>query len=357
MGEPTATVAVTPWNTRPTEARPNGQFHDCLWEMAQEQAALDRMRRTGEDFPTALKKTTPEEHLKHLDMLCEDNGFRRLYGGGSGRDPNLVLDGEKIKVRIDPSKLTEPAPGVNDPKAGPAYTKAVQSDAGSGPDLIKKEKLDAWLDTVPGFKDLPADIRTAWIEAYAREGVDATKLSKLAGADAFKTLDDATQTRLLRLYGQKDQGIVTAEIDKLLAAPGQEDKHRLVLMATPGFAKLDSNQQQRLFERYASDGSFKQAINQIVTQGNFTDKSEIAQAHALDLLYRYAGRKGSGYGLQLDRDHKLILVRLYNDVLSKPDFNLEANGGPGKTENGEQAKKIDHFAQKKAPYIDDKPQK
>jgi hypothetical protein len=354
MGEPT--VTVTPWNTRPTQERPNGQYHDCLWEMAQEQAALDRMQRYGEDFKTARQKTTPEEHLKHLDTLCDDNGFRRLYGGGSGRDPNLVLDGEKIKVRIDPTKLTEPAPGVSDPKTGPAYTKAVQSDTGGGPDLKKKEKLDAWLNAMTGFKDLPADIKGAWIDTYAREGVDATKLSKLAGTEAFKNLDDATKIRLLRLYGQKDQGIVTAQIDKLLAAPGQEDKNRLVLMATPGFARLEPAQQKRLFERYDSDGSFKQAINQIVTQGNFNDKSEIAQAHALDLLYRYAGRKGSGYGLQLDRDHKLILVRLYNDVLSKPEFNLEANGG-SKPENGDQAGLIDHFAQKKAPYIDDRPKR
>jgi hypothetical protein len=350
MGDP---ITVTAWNTPPSQEHPEAQYHDCLWEIAVEQATLDRMRN-GEDFNTAMTKITPEETVKHLDTICGDNGFRRLDGGGGGRNPNLIYDGEKIKVRVDPATLTKPAAGVNDKPSGTAYTKAVQNDAGTGVDLNKKTQLDEWLKSVPGFETQPENPKAALLDTYQREGMDRTKLAQLAGAGAFNNLDDGTKIRLLQLYGQKDQPSITAEINKLLDKPVVGAKERLVLIGAAGFPKLNATRQALLFERYDKDPHFQAAINAIVTQPNFTDKSDVAQAHALDILYRYAGRKHAGYGAKHEHDRKLTLVTLYNKILSDLDFKLEANGGGGKPENFDQSRRIDVFVKHIAPDIKEK---
>ncbi|HEY5757370.1 MAG TPA: hypothetical protein VIU34_16180 [Steroidobacter sp.] len=339
----TSDVIVTQWNSKPTEKNPDAHLHDCLWEMAMEQAALKRMKDSGDDFGTAMKKVTPKEHMQQLDIICQDNGFRKFGSGGSGRDPNLVFDGEKIKVRIDPTTLMKTATGVDTKPVTNAYTKAVTNDSGTGPDINKKEQLDQWLQTVPGFDKLPEPERISLIEAYARDGVDRAKLNQLANSKDFQGLDEDTRQRLLNLYGSKDKPAGTAEIDKLLATPGEASQKKLRLIGSEGFATLDPNQQKRLLERYEQDKQFGAAIDTIVTQKNFTEKNATAEAHALDVLYRYAGRKGSGYGLRTDKEKTPVLVELYNRVLSKPEFKLEENGGAGKPETADQSAKIEDY--------------
>jgi hypothetical protein len=339
----TSDVIVTPWNSKSTEKNPDAHLHDCLWEMAMEQAALKRMKDSGDDFGTAMKKVTPKEHMQQLDIICQDNGFRKFGSGGSGRDPNLVFDGEKIKVRIDPTTLMKTATGVDTQPVTNAYTKAVTNDSGTGPDINKKEQLDQWLQTVPGFDKLPEPERISLIEAYARDGVDRAKLNRLANSKDFQGLDEDTRQRLLKLYGSKDQTAGTAEIDKLLGTPGEASQKKLRLIGSEGFATLDANQQKRLLERYEQDKHFGAAIDTIVTQKNFTEKNATAEAHALDVLYRYAGRKGSGYGVRTDKEKTPVLVELYNRVLSKPEFKLEENGGAGKPETADQSAKIEDY--------------
>jgi hypothetical protein len=339
----TSDVIVTPWNSKSTENNPDAHLHDCLWEMAMEQAALKRMKDSGDDFGTAMKKVTPKEHMQQLDIICQDNGFRKLGSRGSGRDPNLVFDGEKIKVRIDPTTLMKTATGVDTKPVSNAYTKAVTNDAGTGPDINKKEQLDQWLQTVPGFDKLPEPERISLIEAYAREGVDRTKLSQLANSKDFQGLDEDTRQRLLKLYGSKDQTAGTAEIDKLLATPGEASQKKLRLIGSEGFATLDANQQKRLLERYGQDKHLAAAIDKIVTQKNFTEKSASAEAHALDILYRYTGRKGDGYGRLDDKDRTPVLLGLYDQVLSKAEFKLEEYGTGGKPETPDQTTRIDDF--------------
>jgi hypothetical protein len=337
-------VIVTPWNSRPTEQDKSGHLHDCLWEMATEQAVLDRMKRTAEDFGTAVKKITPEDHMKQLDIICQDNGFRKFGSRGAGRDPNLVYDGEKIKVRIDPKEFTDSPPTVtNSDPVTKAYEKAVQSDSpDGGTDLQKKEKLNQWLQTIPGFEKLPDAERIALIEAYGRDGVDATKLTKLATTDDYKKLDADSRVRLLKLYGDKSNSTATTEIDKLLDDPKRAG--RLKLLGSEGFTVLDASQQRRLLERYDSDKHFAAAIDKIVTQDNFTQQTGKAEAHALDILYRYSGRKGSGYGLRDEDDRTRILIGLYDKVLATKEFKLDEGGGPGKAESSQQSQKIDDFA-------------
>jgi hypothetical protein len=338
----TSDVIVTPWNSKPTEKNPDAHLHDCLWEIAMEQAALKRMKDSNDDFVTAMEKVTPKEHMHELDILCQDNGFRKFGSDGSGRNPNLVLDGEKIKVRIDPATLMKTATGVDTKPVTNAYTKAVQNDSGTGPDINKKEQLDQWLQTVPGFDKLSEPERISLIEAYAREGVDRTKLNQLANSKDFQGLDEDTRQRLLKLYGDKNQTTGTAEVDKLLATPG-EAAQKLRLIGSEGFAALDGNQQKRLLERYQQDKHFAAAIDKIVAQKNFTEKSATAEAHALDILYRYTGRKGAGYGQRVETDRTKVLVGLYDRVLSKPDYKLEENGGTGKPESTDQSQKIEDY--------------
>jgi hypothetical protein len=340
----TSDVIVTAWNSQPTEKNPDAHLHDCLWEMAMEQAALKRMKDSGDDFGTAMKKVTPKDHMEQLDIICQDNGFRKFGSRGSGRDPNLVFDGEKIKVRIDPATLMKTATGVDTKPVTNAYTKAVQNDNGTGPDLNKKEQLDQWLQTVPGFDKLSEPERISLIEAYARDGVDRTKLSQLATNKDFQALDEPTRQRLLKLYGDKNQTGGTAEIDKLLAAPpGEATQKKLRLIGSEGYATLDANQQKRLLERYGQDKQFADAIDKIVTQKNFTEKNATEEAHALDILYRYTGRKGAGYGERKETDRTKVLVGLYDRVLSKPEYKLQENGGTGKPESTDQSQKIEDY--------------
>ncbi len=338
----TTDVTVTPWNSKPTEKNPDAHLHDCLWEIAMEQAVLDRMKKTGEDFGTATKKVTPREHMKQLDIVCQDNGFRKFGSNGSGRDPNLVLDGEQIKVRIDPASLMKSAPGVDTNPVTNAYTKAVQSETGQGPDLQKKEQLDQWLQTVPGFDKRSENERISLIEAYGRNG-DRTKLAQLANNNDFKALDEATRIRLLKLYGDDNQSQSTAKIDELLGKPGEATQKKLKLIGSEGYAVLTPDQQKRLLERYDQDKHFAAALDKIITQNNFTEKSAAAEAHALDILYRYAGRKGSGYGYRTEKEKTPVLVGLYDRVLAKPEFKLEENGGSGKPETKDQSDRIENF--------------
>jgi hypothetical protein len=339
----TADVIVTPWNSPPTERNPDAHMHDCLWEIAMEQAALKRMQDSGDDFGSALKKITPDEHKQQLDIVCEDNGFRKLGDGGAGRDPNQIRDGETIKVRIDPDTLMKPAGGVDTNPVTDAYSKAVQNDGGSGPDINKKGELDQWLKTVPGFDKLPEPERVALLDAYARAGVDRTKLQQLATGKDFQGLDEATRQRLLNLYARPDQVAGTTEIDKSVGAPGEAAQKKLRLIGSEGYTSLDANQQKRLLERYDQDKNFAGALDKIVTQKNFADKSATAEAHALDILYRYTGRKGSGYALRPEKDRTKVLVGLYDRVLSKPEFKLDSNGGTSKPESTDQSQKIEDY--------------
>jgi hypothetical protein len=340
----TSDVIVTPWNSKSTEKNPDAHLHDCLWEMAMEQAALKRMKDSGNDFGTAMKKVTPKEHMEQLDIICQDNGFRKFGSRGSGRDPNLVFDGEKIKVRIDPATLMKTATGVDTKPVTNAYTKAVQNDSGTGPDINKKEQLDQWLQDVPGFDKLSEPERVALIEAYGRNG-DRGKLKTLANNNDFKALDEEARVRLLKLYGGENQSQSTAKIDELLGKPGEATQKKLRIIGSEGYALLTPDQQKRLLERYDQDKHFAAAIDQIVLQKNFTEKGGSAEAHALDILYRYAGRKGAGYGYRTDKEKTPVLVGLYDRVLAKPEFKLEDNGG-GKPETKDQSDRIDRFVDK-----------
>lgn len=348
----TTDVIVTPWNSKPTEKNPDANLHDCLWEIAMEQAVLDRMKKTGEDFGTANNKVTPEDHMKQLDIVCQDNGFRKLGSTGSGRDPNLIFDGEKIKVRIDPATLMKSAPGVDGKPVSNAYTKAVQSETGQGPDLKKKEQLDQWLQTVSGFDKSPESERASLIEAYGRIGDgDRTKLAQLANSNDFKALDEGTRVRLLKLYGSENQSQSTASIDELIGKPGESTLKKLKLIGTEGFAVLTSEQQKRLLERYDKDKHFAAGLDQIIVMDNFTGKSGTAEAHALDILYRYAGRKHDGYGSRKDSEKTKVLVGLYDRVLAKPEFKLEDKGSGGKAETKDQSDKIDHYVKKEISEV------
>ena len=155
-----AEISVTPWGTRePLQNDPGAPMHDCLWQIAQEQAVLDRMKQTGESWESAGGKVSSQDISKHIDTVCDDNGFQRLDGGGNGRNPHWVNPGERIKVRIDPAKLDRPAQGVteNGQASQGAYNKAVSTSDGKGVDLNKKEAVDKWLETVPGFPTLTGE--------------------------------------------------------------------------------------------------------------------------------------------------------------------------------------------------------
>src|SRR5688572_22409751 len=99
-------IVVTPWGTR--QALPNdpsAPMHSALWNVATEQAILARIKKTGEDWTTAAKHVDNKQIIEHLNVVCDKNNFRRLDGTGTGRDPNLINDGETIQVSIDPKSM------------------------------------------------------------------------------------------------------------------------------------------------------------------------------------------------------------------------------------------------------------
>ena len=348
-----AEIQVTSWGTR--EALPNdpgAPLHDCLWEIAQEQAVLDRMKQTGESWEAAGGKVSQQDIRKQLDTVCDDNNFRRLDGSGNGRNPNLIYDGERIKVRIDPKQLDQPAKGVDTQPSQDAYSKAVASDDGKGVDLNKKAAVDKWLETVPGFPTLGDGSKTSLINAYSAPGMNRENLAKLGGSAAFRSLDEKQQQQLLGMYGTEGKRFATGEVDKIVAAtPGEDANKRLQVFGSQGFFKMDEGAQKTVVGRYTDDKQFRGAVDQIVGQQNFTEKNSTEQAHALDILGRYSGRKGEGYGEQPEDKRTSVLVNLYNEVLSKPEFNLNEYGKSDKPENDAQKNALDNFADNRASEI------
>jgi hypothetical protein len=350
-----AEIQVTAWGTR--EPLPNDRaavIHDCLWEIAQEQATLEKMKQDSASWDAASPKVSQQDIRKHLDTICDDNGFRRLDGSGSGRDPNLIHTGERITVRIDPKQLDQPAKGVDTKPSQDAYSKVVASEDGQGPDLNKKEAVDKWLETVPGFgtTNLSEHTKAALITAYDTPGINRENLAKLGGSAAFLSLDEKQQQQLLAVYGTEGKSFATGEVDKVVASsPGEEANKRLKVFGSQGFFKMDEGAQKTVAERYTNDQQFRGAIDQIAGQQNFTEKNSTEQAHALDVLGRYSGRKGEGYGEQPEGKRTSVLVTLYNEVLSKPEFNLNEYGKSDKPENDSQKKALDNFAENRASEI------
>jgi hypothetical protein len=350
-----AEINVTAWGTRePLQDDPGAPMHDCLWEIAQEQAVLDRMKQTNASWDKAGSEVSPRDIKKHLDTICDDNGFRRLDGSGNGRNPNLIHDGERIKVRIDPAQLDKPASGVTRQQSdkGGAYNKAVATDDNTGVDLNKKTALDTWLGTVPGFPTLSDGTKTSLINVYDMKGMNKADLAKLGGNAAFRSLDEKQQQQLLTVYGTEGKGAATSEVNKIVGLPAGDDANvRMKVFGSQGYFKMDDAAQKIVLDRYNSDAQFKTALNDIVGQDNFKTKNSTEQAHALDILGRYGGRKGEGYGEQPEDKRKTVLVTLYNDVLAKQDFNLNHYGDQGHRENGDQSKKIEDFANTRASQI------
>lgn len=349
-----AEIQVTSWGTR--EALPNdpgAPMHDCLWEIAQEQAVLDRMKQTGESWEAAGGKVSQQDIRKHVDTVCDDNGFQRIDGSGNGRNPNLITTSDRIKVRIDPAQLDQPANGVTNGQASQgAYNKQVASQGGQGVDLNKKNQVDTWLGTVPGFPTLSDGSKAALINAYGTPGVNRENLAKLGGSAAFRKLDEKQQQQLLTQYGSEGKSYATGEVDRMVGSPaGVESDNRLKLVGSQGFYKMDESAQKIVLERYTNDAQFRSALDRILAQPNYTDKNGTEQAHALDVLGRYSGRKGEGYGEQPEDKRGAVLVGLYNEVLSKPEFNLNHYGQKGQRESSDQTAALEKFANERATEI------
>jgi hypothetical protein len=342
-------VHVTPWGT--PDRLPNDMsapMHDCLWEIAQEQAVLKRMQDTHEDFVTASGKVSEQDVRAQLDTVCDDNGFQRLDGSGSGRNPGLVNTSEPIKVRIDPNDLNVQAPGIVEGQPSMvAYKETVKPTGGEGVDLNKKTSLDGWIASIPGFPLLPETSKAGLIYAYGKPGVDLQKLAVLGGSQEFFKLEPRQQEQLLVSYSAQPNSTAAKEVDKITADPAKEDNKRLLLVASPGFFKLDDNTQKLVLDRYSNDPQFRGAIDQIVGQTDFKRRGDVEQAHALDTLARYTQRNDADYGLLPDDKHKDVLVGLYNEVLSSADFNLgQTNRGTQDTDA--QRAKVDQFGDDRA---------
>jgi hypothetical protein len=349
-----AEIQVTSWGTRePLPNDPGAPLHDCLWEIAQEQAVLDRMK-TGASWEAASGQVSQQDIRKQLDTVCDDNGFRRLDGSGNGRNPNLIYDGERIKVRLDPKQLDQTPSGVTTKQTdqGGAYNKAVTSNDGKGVDLNKKNALDTWIGTVPGFPTLSEGSKTALITAYGTTGMNRENLAKLGGSEAFRGLDEKQQQQLLTAYGTAGKSFATGEVDKIVAGTaGDDSKTRLKVFGSHGFFKMTDPAQKVVLDRYNSDGEFRAALHDIVGQDSYQSKNSTEQAHALDILGRYSGRKADGYGEQPKDKRTTVLITLYNEVLSKPEFNLNDLGKDGKPETEAQTKAIDNFADNRASEV------
>jgi hypothetical protein len=348
-----AEIQVTSWGTRePLPNDPGAPMHDCLWEIAQEQAVLDRMKTQSETWETASTKVSQQDIRKQLDTVCDDNGFRRLDGSGNGRNPNLIYDGEHIKVRIDPAQLDKPANGVtNNTASQGAYNKAVAGDGGKGVDLNKKNAVDTWIGTVPGFPNLSESTKASLITAYDVPGMNRDNLAKLGSSAAFRSLDEKQQQQLLAVYGSKDKSFATGEVDKIVANPGEDGNQRLKVIGSQGFFRMEEGAQKNFVNRYGHDKEFTAAVNQIVGQENYTGKNSTEQAHALDVLNRYAGRKHEGYGEVSTDKRTSVLITLYNEVLSTDKFNLNTYGKGDKPENDDQKKQLDDYAQNRASEV------
>lgn len=347
-------ITVTPWGTRQALPEdPSAPMHSALWNIATEQAVISRMKKTGEDWTTAAENIDDPQIIEHLNAVCDDNGFRRLDGKGTGRDPNLILDGEHIRVRIDPKELNQPAPGVGDggPQSLNAYNKAVGNPNASGVDINKKQRLDEYLGSIPGFAALPDGTKAALIEAYGREGINKQGLATVAGCDLFKRLDQQEQQRLLASYGVKGKEVVTGEMDKLATAGVNDDTGaRIKVISSAGFGAMTPTQQQQFLARLSQDHKFREAVVTIISQPNFKDKDATGQGHALDILRRYSSRKGDGYGGIDEKNRSAVLVALYNDVLAKPEFKLH-EVSPFQQESAQQTRSINDFADNKAKTI------
>jgi hypothetical protein len=348
-----AEIQVTPWGTPRSLPNDRGApMHDCLWEIAQEQAVLDRMKQHSESWEVAGPKVSQQDIKKQLDTVCDDNGFRRLDGSGKGRDPNLIYDGERIKVRIDPAQLDKPANGVDTKPSQDAYSKAVTPADGQGVDLNKKAEVDKWLGTVDGFPTLTEGSKAALITAYSAPGMNRDNLAKLGGSAAFRSLDEKQQQQLLGVYGAEGKSFATGEVDKIAAKGGDDASPRLKIFGSQGFFKMNDGAQKVVLDRYNSDAQFRSAIDEIVGQDSYKSKNGEEQAHALDILGRYSGRKGEGYGEQPKDKRTTVLVTLYSEVLSKADFNLnDYYTKTDKPETDAQKKALDNFADNRASEI------
>lgn len=377
-------VRVSRWAAAvPTTEDPTAPFHDCLWRMATEQAVLERMKTSGENFPTALKhvQENPQEIRKQLDIICDDNGFRRIDGTGPGtNNPHLLNTGSQIKVRIDPSILYKQAPTVVEGQpSGTAYNAAVAGDQG-GVNLTKKADLDAWLATIPGFSILSEPLKAAVITAYSA-GADPKKLVTLLGSGQFNNrLTPQEQIQLLALFTRASQAPpaqypgggfnLLGVIEGLLQQPVDNDAaaSQLKLMSTLGFAKLNSGQQQSLLTRYQNDYNFRIVIDQIVgdPRHNFNRLSDVQQAHVLDVMRSFTREffcKGEGQDYTplsigpagqpgpapTPYDQK-ILMHLYQRVLTQPAYKL--NGVTGTQQSAEQSGFVRKFVDANWPKID-----
>jgi hypothetical protein len=349
-----AEIQVVPWGTRePLQNDPGAPMHDCLWEIAQEQAVLDRMKK-GESWDAASRQVSPQEIRKHLDTVCDDNGFRRLDGGGQGRNPNLIHDGERIKVRIDPKQLDQSPKGITDKQAekGGAYNDAVKSADGKDVDLNKKAALDTWIGKVGGFPTLSEGSKTALIQAYDKTGMNRDNLAKLGSSEAFRSLDEKQQQQLLNNYGNQGKSFATGEVDKIVdRGPSCETNARLKVFGSQGFFNMADPAQKVVLDRYNSDGQFRTALNEIAGQDSYKGRNGIEQAHTLDILGRYAGRKGEGYGEQPKDKRTSVLITLHSEVLSNKNFNLNDYGKSDKPENDQQKQAIDKFADNRASEV------
>ena len=356
-------VKVSQWAAAvPTNEDPTAPFHDCLWRMATEQAVLERMKSTGENFPTALRhvQENPQEIRKQLDIICDDNGFRRIDGTGPGtNNPHMLNTGAGIKVRNDPAVLYKQAPTVVEGQpSGTAYNAAVAGDQG-GVNLVKKQQLDAWLATIPGFSTMSEPLKAAVITAYSA-GADPNRIVTMLGSAQFNyRLKPQEQIQLLALMtrasqnpGPPQMGPSTSYnllgvIDGLLQEPVDNNwaASQLKLMSTLGFAKLNSGQQQALLNRYQSDYNFRVVIDKVVgdPSNNFAALGAEQQAHVLDVMRsftREAFCKGPGQdytppafvapgqpGPEPVPYDQMLLMALYRGVLTQPAYKLSTVTG------------------------------
>jgi hypothetical protein len=347
-------ISVTPWGT--SERLPNdpsAPLHDCLWQIAQEQAVLEQMKTGKESWQAASDKVSPKDIQKHLDTICDDNNFRRLDGTGPGsRNPHWINPGERITVRIDPKQVSQLADGINSKQTINAYDKATSSPDGKGPDLDKKQALDTWLDKMPQFPKLSEGTRSMLIEAHEKQGMNLDNLAKLGNSPLFLAMEEKPQQELLAVYGTPGKKLATDEVDKIIAGTaGEDSKTRLKVFGSQGVFQMEEPALKNMIERYNGDAELRAAVQHVVGQESYKSMNSQEQAHTLDILGRYSGRKGEGYGEQPTDKRTSVLITLYNEVLSKPGFNLESYGKSDKPETDAQTQAIDNFADNRASEI------
>lgn len=348
-------VIVAPWGTRrelPND--PSAPMHTALWHVATEQAVIARMKKTNEDWKTAAKHVNDKEIIEQLDVICDENGFRRIDGTGTGRDPNLIVDGQGIKVRVDPKTLTQPVKGIDDstPQALTAYNNQVGPNNG-GVRYNGKQALDLFLGKIPGFEAFSDGTKAAVILEYGHDEFNRAPVATLVGSELFKKLSPAEQVQLLTQYRGPNKQNVTTEIDKLAKAPvTDENVVKLRVLSTPGFATMNNHQQQQFLNRLTHDTQFRAGVSTIIGQINFTNQQPGAQGQALDILCGYSGYNQAGY-IKIDEKHRAaVLVALYNDVLAKPEFKLKQPVSSFVDQLSlQQSAAIKQFAEKTAPNI------